>query len=189
MIIGCRAVAWQLLFCPAAAVTYDCHASEDHQRRHYFLPGKGIHADADADYDGNDWLDITVHAHKGRSDAFLTKWYEKIGYECGADNKIGQFGQLDGRDCRPVQVHDFIDSKRSGDQKSKEEYPFHECYYGIFADQRLEYSQIHRKAETVQYNHEYSEQGGFRWPSDITCLADYQIYDASKTYGDTSSLL
>ena len=102
MIIGCRAVAWQLLFCPAAAVTYDDHSAEYHCCSKNFLPGKGIHADADADNDGDDRLDITVHAHQGRSDAFLTEWYEKIGYECGADNKIGQFGQLDGRDCRPV---------------------------------------------------------------------------------------
>ena len=97
--IGCRADAWQLLFCPAAAVTYDCHTSEDHQGSKDLLPGQGVHADTDADYDGYDRLDITVHAHKGRSDAFLTEWYEKIGNECGAYNKIGQFGQLDGRDC------------------------------------------------------------------------------------------
>ena len=72
MIIGCRAVAWQLLFCPAAAVTYDDHSAEYHCCSKNFLPGKGIHADADADNDGDDRLDITVHAHQGRSDAFLT---------------------------------------------------------------------------------------------------------------------
>ena len=76
------------LFCPAAAVTYDCHASEDHQRRHNFLPGKCIHADADADYDGNDWLDITVHADERRAYALLTDRDEEICDECRADYQI-----------------------------------------------------------------------------------------------------
>lgn len=91
MIIGCRAVAWQLLFCRGAAVTYDDHSAEDHDGGKDFLPCKYIHSYADA-YDDCDYrLDITVHADKCRSYAFLAYRYEEVGDEGGTYYQICQF--------------------------------------------------------------------------------------------------
>lgn len=56
----------------ALAVTYDDDSAEYHEGGEYFLPCQDIHAYADAYHYRYDGLDIGVHAHQGRPDAFLT---------------------------------------------------------------------------------------------------------------------
>lgn len=88
-----------LFFTPASAVAYYYDTSEHHEGGKDFLPGQGVHSYADADYDGYYRLNITVHAHKGRSDTFLSERDEKICYECGTDDQVCQFCYLYLRDC------------------------------------------------------------------------------------------
>ena len=73
------------------AVIHHYHTSEYHQRCQHFLPCQAVHADTDADYDGYDRLDITVHAHKGRAYPFLPQRNEEIAYAGGADDQERKF--------------------------------------------------------------------------------------------------
>ena len=83
------------LFCLAAAVAYNDDSAKYHDCCENFLPGEGIHADADAYYDCDDRLDVTVHADKSWSYALLSDGDKEIGDECGTDNEICKFGELD----------------------------------------------------------------------------------------------
>lgn len=74
------------------AVIHHYHTSEYHQRCQHFLPCQAVHADTDADHDGDDGLHIRVHADQRRTDTFLSYRDEEIGDECGAHDEESQFG-------------------------------------------------------------------------------------------------
>ena len=74
------------------AVIHHYHASEYHQRCQHLLPCQAVHADTDADHNGDDGLHIRVHADQRRTDTFLSYRNEKIGDECGAHDEESQFG-------------------------------------------------------------------------------------------------
>ena len=96
----------------ALAVTYDDDSAEDHQGGKDFLPGQDIHADADAYNDRYDRLDIGVHAHQGRSDAFLTDRNKEICDECCADYQVEQFCKLYLWNRVPVESQHLFTCKR-----------------------------------------------------------------------------
>ena len=177
------------LFLRTSAIAHDDYSAEDHHGSGDLLPCQGVHAYADADDDGYDGLYIAVHAHEGWPDAFLTYWDEEICYECRADYQVGQFGELDMRNGSPVKRDYFFPGKRGRYCKCKKEYPFHECNYMIFSYQRLEYSKIHGKAQTVQNDHEYAEQSGFGSASNVAGFADDEIDDAGKADCNSCGLL
>ena len=78
----------------ALAVTHDNHTAENHDSREHLLPRKHLHAYGDADYNGNNGLDIAVHAYKGRPDTFLPHRYKEICYERSTEDEKCKFGNL-----------------------------------------------------------------------------------------------
>ena len=93
--------AWLLR---SAAAADDDQAGEDEQGGEGFLPCEGVHADGDAYSNGNDRLYVAVHADDGRSDSFLCYRNEVVCDERRADDKVGEFCILSGRDAGPVNV-------------------------------------------------------------------------------------
>ena len=83
------------------AAADDEDAGEDHQGREDFLPCQRIHSDADADDCSNYWLDIAVHADKGRAYPLLTERDEEIAHEGRADYQKSKFPKLYSRDMYP----------------------------------------------------------------------------------------
>ena len=76
------------------AAAHDDYSSENHRCGEYFLPGKDIHTENDAQDRGDDWLYIAVHADKSRSYALLTVWNKEIADERSKYDEVSQLPQL-----------------------------------------------------------------------------------------------
>ena len=74
-------------------------AGEDEDYGEGFERGEGVEAEGDADYGGNDGLDVVIHANERWSQVFLANHDADVGEVGGADNDVGYaepFGRADG---------------------------------------------------------------------------------------------
>ena len=68
--------------------THNPHSAENADDSYHFLPRKAIHADADADYDGYDGLQIRIEADEGGAYVFLPDGHEEICHECSKEDDV-----------------------------------------------------------------------------------------------------
>ena len=83
-------------------LVYKNHTRKDQDRSENLLPGQCFHAHADAHGDGNDGLDITVHADQGRTDGLLGDRDEEIADESSTNDEVGQLCKLFSRERHPI---------------------------------------------------------------------------------------
>ena len=77
----------------------------------------------DADNDGNDGLNIVVHAHDSGSQHLLSANHEDIGKECSPYDDVCDFCEGDRRESAPRCLPNMLRGERPDDAGGREKHP------------------------------------------------------------------